>query len=145
MDIEAVGVDISDYALRFGKNVVLADLLSLPFKNESFDFVFCRQVIEHMSSPEKLIREVYRILESNGLFYVDTPVTQTHSDVTHYHIHPKSYWKRILNTNGFEAQEYVLGRGTYLKYLSKLRLEDKFRRVLPMLRNYDCRLLCKKM
>ena len=34
----------------------------LPFDGESFDFVYCKQVLEHVLRPEPLIREVARVL-----------------------------------------------------------------------------------
>jgi SAM-dependent methyltransferase len=40
----------------------------LPFDGESFDFVYCKQVLEHVRRPDPLIREVARVLRPEGLF-----------------------------------------------------------------------------
>ena len=39
-----------------------------PLRRESFDFVYCKQVLEHVLRPEPLIREVARVLRPDGLF-----------------------------------------------------------------------------
>lgn len=39
----------------------------LPFKDESFDVVFCRNVIDHSQSPKKIVSEAHRVLRKNGL------------------------------------------------------------------------------
>lgn len=45
----------------------------LPYKNNTFHIVFCKSVLEHQYYPEKLIKEVYRILAPGGKFIVLVP------------------------------------------------------------------------
>ena len=50
-------------------NVYEADILQLPFENNSFDYVICTAVIHHLESFErrkKAISELYRVLKPNG-------------------------------------------------------------------------------
>ncbi|MEX2706495.1 MAG: class I SAM-dependent methyltransferase [Candidatus Freyrarchaeum guaymaensis] len=54
-------------------NQMLASGEETPFKNESFDVVICSDVIEHLEKPEKLVREISRILKRNGLLYITCP------------------------------------------------------------------------
>ena len=51
----------SEYALRYDRPLVIANAEKLPFKNKSFDFVICRQVIEHSKSPIQFIKEMQRV------------------------------------------------------------------------------------
>lgn len=44
-----------------------------PFKNNSFDFVFCCSLIEHLKHPEKMISEIKRVLKPNGYLYLSFP------------------------------------------------------------------------
>lgn len=44
------------------------DGVRLPYKTESFDFIYSRQVLEHVRQPFELIHEVGRILTKNGFF-----------------------------------------------------------------------------
>lgn len=49
----------------------------LPFEDESFDVVFCRNAIDHAQSPKRIVSEACRVLKEDGLFllacYVYTP------------------------------------------------------------------------
>jgi len=55
-------------------NVTLGNLEKpLPYKNNQFDIVFCKSVIEHLYYPEKLFKEVNRILKPEGAFVVMVP------------------------------------------------------------------------
>lgn len=46
---------------------------SLPYQDESFDFIFSFDVIEHLPKPEFLLREARRLLKKNGIFVISTP------------------------------------------------------------------------
>jgi 2-polyprenyl-6-hydroxyphenyl methylase / 3-demethylubiquinone-9 3-methyltransferase len=45
---------------------------NLPFQNNSFDVVFCCDVLEHVSDLPKVIAEISRVLKSKGIFIYDT-------------------------------------------------------------------------
>lgn len=45
----------------------------LPFGNESFDVVWCTEVIEHLYEPKYLLDEVERVLKPKGVALLTTP------------------------------------------------------------------------
>tara|TARA_Y100000310_G_C20703713_1_gene832541 strand:- start:12027 stop:12638 length:612 start_codon:yes stop_codon:yes gene_type:complete len=45
----------------------------LPFKTNSFDFVWCSEVIEHLDNPEASAKEMMRVLKPEGLLVLTTP------------------------------------------------------------------------
>lgn len=49
---------------------VCADAYHLPFRNNSFSFVFCYETLHHFPSPAPIIREIYRVMK-NGHFFFD--------------------------------------------------------------------------
>ena len=55
------------------KPTVIADVHYIPFKNGTFDVVFCFEVIEHVISPFKLLSEGYRVLRDMGKYILSTP------------------------------------------------------------------------
>lgn len=42
----------------------------LPFSDNSFDFVNCSEVTEHVGDPERVCREIFRVLKPNGRGYI---------------------------------------------------------------------------
>ncbi|MCA9247407.1 MAG: methyltransferase domain-containing protein [Planctomycetales bacterium] len=44
-----------------------------PFADESFDFVVCQEVIEHVPNQLHLIREIHRLLRPGGKAWITTP------------------------------------------------------------------------
>lgn len=56
-----------------GHNVIVADCLTLPYRNGVFDAVICIAVIHHLSTEERrvqAIEEMARILRPGGLMLV---------------------------------------------------------------------------
>lgn len=45
----------------------------LPFSDCQFDVVVSLHLIEHLYNPEKMLKEVHRILKPNGIFIIATP------------------------------------------------------------------------
>jgi SAM-dependent methyltransferase len=57
-----------------GSKIAVGRRFHLPFKCNSFDFVFMTEVIEHLNfSPVFLIKEIHRVLKSSGLLVLTTP------------------------------------------------------------------------
>ena len=55
-------------------NVVSADLMNLPFADESFDLVISEDVFEHISDYKKAFSEVYRVLNAGGYHIFTVPL-----------------------------------------------------------------------
>jgi SAM-dependent methyltransferase len=45
----------------------------LPYPDESFDYIVCLEVIEHVDNPMALCREIGRVLRKGGRLYMSTP------------------------------------------------------------------------
>lgn len=77
---KVVGVDVSLEALSEAKdrcddktNVLLADALRLPFRDEAFDVVTSFETIEHLRERQQFLQEIKRVLKMNGLLVLSTP------------------------------------------------------------------------
>lgn len=73
----AEGVEVSQPSVDFlrskGIKVFHGDLASADFEDNSFDVVTSVETLEHISAPENILKEVYRILRPGGLFWGTTP------------------------------------------------------------------------
>jgi ubiquinone/menaquinone biosynthesis C-methylase UbiE len=49
---------------------IKGDAHNMPFKNNSFDVVYCRYILEHVANPLKVLNEVRRVLIKGGRLYV---------------------------------------------------------------------------
>jgi SAM-dependent methyltransferase len=45
----------------------------LPFEDESFEFIFCKSVIEHVRNTDHFLSELYRVLQPGGKIVIMTP------------------------------------------------------------------------
>lgn len=55
---------------------IVGDASNTPFKNESFDHVINIALIEHVSEPEKIVNEIFRLLKPGGIVYAAIPFIQ---------------------------------------------------------------------
>ncbi len=61
------------FTLGFKGCDITADLLSLPFGEESIDNVLLTEVLEHCEDPPRAAREVYRVMKPGGMLLVTSP------------------------------------------------------------------------
>lgn len=53
---------------------IKADICNLPFNDNSFDYILCNHVLEHIYDDEKAMKEIYRILNKNGIAILQVPI-----------------------------------------------------------------------
>ncbi len=129
---EVSGVDISKEAIKKlrargikGKAVDLDE--GLPYEDESFDVVWCTDLIEHVTSPKFLLEEINRILRPGGRLLLSTCNSAyfifrflhfcglTCSEIQHpLHLHffSKKSLTKVIEESGFEIIDYK-GRNTF--------------------------------
>lgn len=52
---------------------VQGDASKLPFNEAQFQTIFCFEVLEHCKQPQAVLQEIYRVLSSNGIFFLSIP------------------------------------------------------------------------
>ncbi|MFC1667572.1 class I SAM-dependent methyltransferase [Candidatus Omnitrophota bacterium] len=80
-DFVVFGIDANNLALLYSKkrdipNLIKGDALSLPFKDESFDFVSLLGVMYHRNVKDDrfCLRECVRVCKKNGILFFSEPV-----------------------------------------------------------------------
>ena len=113
---------------------VKADICDLPFKDNSFDFIICNHVLEHIPDDTKAMQELYRVLAPKGTAIVQVPydakLSTTFEDNTitdqsertrifgqydHLRVYGMDYFKKLAGV-GFDVKA--------LDYTATLSSED---------------------
>ena len=70
-----MGLDHNDYRLPQHKDFIFKeeDIFTNSIKPSSFDMVLNFDVIEHLNNPEKLLKEIHKILKKDGICILSTP------------------------------------------------------------------------
>lgn len=89
---DATGVDVADDVLEIarkqGLNVLKASADELPFEDGTFDVVILREVLVHLHDPVKALKEIKRVLKSDGFLLGSTPHANLERNVwddKHFH------------------------------------------------------------
>lgn len=107
--IKWIGVDIEDSPevnsrTRTDQEFYSFDGVSLPFDDTCFDMVFSKQVFEHVRHPDFLVKEIARVLRSNGLFVGSTSHLEPYHSYSLWNYTPYGF-KTIAEDAGFIVSE----------------------------------------
>ncbi|MBS7287326.1 MAG: class I SAM-dependent methyltransferase [Candidatus Freyarchaeota archaeon] len=79
----AVAFDIDPRYLKVAKawsreegvklNLLVASGENMPFRDGTFNFVACSDIIEHLNNPAKMVSEVARVIKKGGIVYLTCP------------------------------------------------------------------------
>ncbi len=118
---DAWGVDASAEAAAIaglrapGRRIFRALAEALPFRDGSFDVVYCYSTLEHVAEAGRAVREMMRVLRSGGRLYVHTP-----NRWACFEGHYKVFWLPGLPRP--LASAYLALRGRPTAFLGTLRL-----------------------
>ena len=80
-------------------------------KKESFDYILCTEVLEHLKNPQKTFQEFYRILKPKGKVFLTTNfIYQIHMMPNDYYRFTKYGLEYLGKSNGF-AIEHLRAHG----------------------------------
>lgn len=127
-------IDLGCGTRRLGRNVIAVDLYpyegvdvvasadNLPFENESMSGVWLEAILEHVSDPQAVLREVFRVLRPDGWIYIEVPFLQGE------HAAPSDYqrWTRhglvhLLEPLGWDIEWVSMSSGPFSALAYQLR------------------------
>ncbi|ABK42923.1 Methyltransferase type 11 [Magnetococcus marinus MC-1] len=104
---EGIHYIAADFVAGNGVDVVLDDPYSLPYGENSFDYVMASSVFEHSQMFWLLHLEIMRVLKPSGLFYLNAPANgQFHRfPVDCYRFYPDAGGGLVTwaNRNGYQS------------------------------------------
>jgi len=102
---------------------IKADICDLPIKENTYDFILCNHVLEHVLDDNKAMSELYRVLKKGGIGIFQVPIdmkrekTFQDDSITdklernkifgqydHVRVYGKDYFKKLEDT-GFKVQQ----------------------------------------
>lgn len=120
----------------YPQGVVDIDILKLPYEDQSFDFVMCSHVLEHIKDDRTAITELNRVLKSGGLGIIQVPIDEN-LDITdeetfdenltpderfvrfgqydHVKLYGKDFFDR-LRMGGFMVEQILFSENICLRY-----------------------------
>ena len=69
-DLKSLQIAKTKVKAKFAK----ASAYKLPFTKNSFNLVIASEVIEHLKTPEKMLKEIKRVLKPKGKVIITTPI-----------------------------------------------------------------------
>lgn len=80
------------------------DGVQIPFPDNCFDMVICTQVLEHSTDPERLVKEMHRVLTPNGVLFVTVPfVWGEHEQPFDFRRYSSFGLRKVCEEGGFVA------------------------------------------
>ena len=120
---------------------IKADICNLPLKDNTYDFILCNHVLEHIIDDKKAMQELYRVLKKGGIGIFQVPIditkNKTFEDFSitdpkernklfgqydHVRIYGMDFFDRLINV-GFKVEQ--------CEYTAHLNKEEIIKYCLP--------------
>jgi 2-polyprenyl-3-methyl-5-hydroxy-6-metoxy-1,4-benzoquinol methylase len=116
---DTYGIDVNRWAVNKSKEVAptshlhTASAQELPFRNNSFNVVIIKHIVEHLPEPQRAIQEIARVMEKNGTLILATPNLDSllkpwkgekwigYQDPTHIALKRPTEWLSLIEEAGF--------------------------------------------
>jgi len=121
---------------------VKADIVNLPFNDNSFDVVFCNHVLEHIQDDTKAMKELFRVMKKGGMGVFQVPqdlnrdVTFEDNSITdpkerakifgqydHVRVYGRDYFDKLRSV-GFKVEEVNYSQKISSELSRRYRLMD---------------------
>lgn len=116
---ETYGMDLNHWAVKQSQSVIqktslqTASAQELPYKDNSFNVVIIKHIVEHLPDPQKAIQEIGRVTEPGGTLILATPNLDSllkpwkgdkwigYQDPTHISLKRPAEWLEYIRSAGF--------------------------------------------
>ena len=138
-----VGVELYPRMVKFanglGLEVISANMEDyIPVESSSFDVIYCRDVLEHMVAPHKLLIEFDRILRPDGRLVLDVRNmdsigSKSWNSLHHLYAYNKKSLIFLLERAGFKVKRYIILNQKLSKIINYVIYEKLLVKFMPAL------------
>jgi SAM-dependent methyltransferase len=109
-NIEYYPCDIAPERYKYtnGATIHKVDITAIPFENNSFDFIICNHVLEHIPNDKLAMDELYRVMSKGGNGYFQVPIDYNRE---------KTYEDFTIKTP--KEREIAFGQHDHVRYYGK--------------------------
>lgn len=139
----SVGVEVQPRLVKFarslGLEVISANIEDyIPVESSSFDVIYCRDVLEHMVAPYKLLIEFHRILRPDGRLVLDVRnmdgiCSKYWNYPEHFYAFNKNSLSYLLERAGFKVKRYIILNQKLSKIINYVIYEKLLVKFMPAL------------
>lgn len=129
--VRLFGIDISKAGIYVAQKnnpvavYAVAVAEKLPFKNNSLNKIYSREVIEHVIKPELMLAEIHRVLKKNGLAIITTPNADSFCST-----HLVEKLNKFLGTHIWESQHDFKDEHMSVKKMKSLLGQFKIEKII---------------
>jgi len=99
------------------RHTYICPIEKIPVADDTFDFILCTQVLEHVPDPVAAVKELRRVLKSSGQLFLTVPQGYgVHGEPYNFFYFTKYGLELVLKQAGFEVMK-IRERGGYFYYL----------------------------
>jgi SAM-dependent methyltransferase len=94
---------------------IYSPIHEIPVTDDHFDAVVCNAVLEHVSNPIDVVREIHRVLKPGGYLYLCVPFLQPeHLDPGDFQRYTKDGLRKLVTDQGFSVLKVEGVHSVYL-------------------------------
>lgn len=99
---------------------IVSDIADMPVEDDSFDYILCTEVFEHIKYPVDALKEFIRILKPGGKVIITAPFCSlTHMSPYHMYSGFNRYWyQEVMKDIGF-GDIRVESNGDWYEYMKQ--------------------------
>lgn len=110
--------EATDFIDKFGNLDFVCSLEKIPRKAGSYDAIICTEVLEHVENPEKVLKELKRVLKKNGKLYITVPQSwKLHQEPYNFFYFTKYGLNLLLKKAGF-SEIKISKKGGYFWFMA---------------------------
>ena len=148
IDVDRKALDYANSKKAINAELFPADATRLPFKSGAFDVVICAHVYEHVHHSGNLMKEIYRVLRSEGVCFFAAGnrlrLVEPHYRLPLLSVLPSSLADRYLRSlsKGIHYDENHLTYWGLKRLVSDFRIIDYTVRIIQNPEKFSATALC---